>query len=168
MKKNPSTLVECPKCGWVHFTVSERYVRNWEKEWAKVWPTLSDSGRAAYGLPDGPPSRDGYLRCFRCGNSDLGTFFETKKVLQGHTVQPILLEGDTGPFRMLSKTEKIVANFLAEGTPNQVIADHLGISIKTVQTHCCSIYRKLGVKNRHLFILRYNPIISEKEQRKAL
>ena len=84
-------LIECPKCGWCHFGVSEEYVKNWELEWERFWPTLDQEGRDLYGLPDGPPTRDQYLCCFRCGNKERNTFFISKKNLYGHTIQPILV-----------------------------------------------------------------------------
>lgn len=84
-------LMECPKCGWCHFGVTEAYVRNWEIEWKEFWPTLDESGRDAYGVPNGPPTRDGYEQCFRCGNKDRSGFFKSTKSLYGHTIQPIQL-----------------------------------------------------------------------------
>lgn len=81
-------LMQCPKCGWCHFGVTEAYVRDWEATWA----TLDESGRECYGLPDGPPKRaDSYEKCFRCGNADRGSFFKSTKNLFGHTINPILL-----------------------------------------------------------------------------
>lgn len=34
-------FVECPKCGWVHFAVSEAYVKDWEEDWARLWLTYT-------------------------------------------------------------------------------------------------------------------------------
>jgi uncharacterized C2H2 Zn-finger protein len=79
-------LVECPKCGWVHFAVTEEYVQKWEKEWQHYFNT-SDKETL-----DSPPTREGYLCCFRCGNTDRENFFITKKELNGNTIQPILWE----------------------------------------------------------------------------
>ncbi len=93
--RNPEAdmpLVECPKCGWVHFAVTEEYVREWERDWAKFWPTLDEGGRDAYGLPDGPPERTGFLECFRCGNQTTSSFVPSQKNVDGHTIQPILWE----------------------------------------------------------------------------
>jgi uncharacterized C2H2 Zn-finger protein len=85
-------LVECPQCGWVHFAVDEDYVKQWEDDWAKFWPTLDEKGREAYGLPDGPPSRDEFLKCFVCGNRDRSLFYPSSKNMDGHTIQPILMD----------------------------------------------------------------------------
>jgi predicted nucleic-acid-binding Zn-ribbon protein len=85
-------LVECPKCGWVHFAVNEKYVKNWEEEWKHYFDTKPKDWLAAYGITDAPPTRDQYLQCFRCGNKEISTFFITEKDLNGHTIQPILWE----------------------------------------------------------------------------
>lgn len=84
--------MECNKCGWVHFSVSEEYVKNWEKEWQHYFETWDRETLASYGITDAPPTRDQYLECFRCGNRDTKNFFPTKKILNGHTIQPILWE----------------------------------------------------------------------------
>lgn len=85
-------LVECPKCGWVHFSVSEAYVQNWEKEWQHYFETWDKERLEAYGITDAPPTREGYLRCFNCGSKDIKSFFITNKDVGGHTIQPILWE----------------------------------------------------------------------------
>lgn len=85
-------LIECPKCGWVHFAVSEEYVREWEKEWQALFKIKTKEWLANYGITDAPPTREEYLKCFRCGNKDTKQFFITKKSLNGHTLNPILWE----------------------------------------------------------------------------
>lgn len=88
-------LVECPKCGWVHFAVDEAYVKNWEKEWQRYYQTWSKERLSAYGVTDATqPTREQYLQCFRCGNKDTQVFFLTKKDIYGHTIQPILWENE--------------------------------------------------------------------------
>jgi uncharacterized C2H2 Zn-finger protein len=89
-KMKDRELVECPKCGWVHFSVSEEYVQNWEKEWQHYFNTWSKESLANFGITDSPPTREQYLYCFNCGNHDRDSFFITKKTLNGHTIQPIL------------------------------------------------------------------------------
>ena len=87
-----STLIECPKCGWVHFAVSEEYVRQWEADWKHAVETRPKEWLANYGVTDTPPSREQYQRCFRCGNRDTNDFFLTNKDVAGRTIQPILWE----------------------------------------------------------------------------
>ncbi len=96
MTNQPFDFVECSKCGWVHFAVSEAYVQQWEKDWEAYWPTLDEQGRENFGLPDGPPTRHGYLHCFRCGASHKQMKRGDSKGIsgRGHTIQPILWEGD--------------------------------------------------------------------------
>lgn len=73
-------------------------------------------------------------------------------VLAGHVVSEFLeyrdralMVGQNG----LTAREIEVFKILAEGLTNQAIADKLGLSIHTVQTHRGNIMRKLGLENRH-------------------
>ncbi len=90
IKPDFNNLLECPNCGWVHFGVSKEYVAKWQQDWNEYWPTLTQIGRDAFGLPDGPPNDSQYHECALCGNKELEKFFETKKDLYGHTIGPIL------------------------------------------------------------------------------
>jgi len=53
------------------------------------------------------------------------------------------------PLEPLSARERKVLRLLAAGLSNAEIAAELVVSINTVRTQARSIYRKLGVKNRH-------------------
>jgi two-component system, NarL family, nitrate/nitrite response regulator NarL len=60
------------------------------------------------------------------------------------------------PLAGLTAREREIATVLAreKGAPNKVLADHLGISERTLRNHLTAIYGKLGVANRmELFIL---------------
>jgi ATP/maltotriose-dependent transcriptional regulator MalT len=48
----------------------------------------------------------------------------------------------------LTATERRVAELVAAGTSNRDAAATLFISVRTVETHVASVYRKLGVRNR--------------------
>lgn len=48
----------------------------------------------------------------------------------------------------LTPREREVLEWLAEGLPNRLIAERLGISEHTVKFHVASIYGKLGVSTR--------------------
>ncbi len=48
----------------------------------------------------------------------------------------------------LSKREKEVALFVAQGMSNQQLAEVLYVSLRTVKAHLSSIYEKTGVRNR--------------------
>lgn len=80
----------CNKCGWVHFTVTEQYIREWEAEWKHFFNTWTKQHLAAYGVTDRVPSNECYYRCFRCGN-DYKDFHDSKpgEVLDGSTLQSI-------------------------------------------------------------------------------
>lgn len=52
------------------------------------------------------------------------------------------------PADALSDREREVLAMVAEGLPNKLIAQHLGISEKTVKAHLTSVYRQIGVTDR--------------------
>lgn len=49
--------------------------------------------------------------------------------------------------RPLTPREREVMDLLIEGRANKVIADRLGISIRTVEVHRARVLAKLGVRN---------------------
>ncbi len=49
--------------------------------------------------------------------------------------------------RELSKREKEVVQLVAEGYKNREVAEKLGISVKTVETHRANIMNKLAFRN---------------------
>lgn len=48
----------------------------------------------------------------------------------------------------LSKREREVALYVAEGMSNQEVADMLYVSLRTIKAHLSSIYDKTGIRNR--------------------
>ncbi|MBD3234806.1 MAG: PAS domain S-box protein [candidate division Zixibacteria bacterium] len=50
-------------------------------------------------------------------------------------------------YSRLSKREVLVCNLIKQGKPSKIIADELGITIKTVQRHRQTIRKKLGITN---------------------
>ena len=52
------------------------------------------------------------------------------------------------PLFMLTKRERIILQFLANGSSNKELAESMIISINTVKFHLSNLYEKLGVKNR--------------------
>ena len=49
--------------------------------------------------------------------------------------------------RKLTDRERQIAGFLAAGLLNRQIAERLGISMRTVEAHRQTLFKKLGVKN---------------------
>ena len=49
---------------------------------------------------------------------------------------------------VLSKRETEILHLIAQGNTNKQIAELLFLSVKTIETHRRSVYRKLGIKNR--------------------
>ena len=85
-----SVIVECDKCGWLHFSVTEEYVQAWEKEWRLLFLVMDKEWLAGYGIVNEPPNRKSYLKCFGCQKKS--NFFISKKDVTGRTLQPILWE----------------------------------------------------------------------------
>ena len=53
-----------------------------------------------------------------------------------------------GTVVVLTEREREVGELASKRRRNQEIADHLGISIRTVDNHLASLYRKLGIDRR--------------------
>jgi DNA-binding NarL/FixJ family response regulator len=62
-------------------------------------------------------------------------------------VEQILASGDGHPASALTAREQQVMEMLARGLTNREIAEHLQISIKTVDTHRGHVLKKLGLRN---------------------
>jgi two-component system response regulator NreC len=54
----------------------------------------------------------------------------------------------TSPATPLSHREREVLELVAQGYTNQQIADHLGLSVKTVETYRARLVEKLGLQSR--------------------
>jgi hypothetical protein len=91
-----NNLVHCSNCGWVHFTVTADYVREWEADWLRLFNEKDKKWLSNYGITDTPPSTDKYLHCFRCGESYKTMLDGTPPNFgDGHTIQPILQAKDS-------------------------------------------------------------------------
>ena len=62
----------------------------------------------------------------------------------GEKLRPLL----AGGVESLTPSERRVAEMAAEGHPNREIAQSLFLSVKTVETHLSSAYRKLDIRSR--------------------
>lgn len=62
-------------------------------------------------------------------------------------VEQLLANGDGHPASALTAREQQVMEMLARGMTNREIAEHLEISIKTVDTHRGHVLKKLGLRN---------------------
>ena len=83
--------------------------------------------------------RDVAAKAFRA----MGAIFDVRRLELGAV--------DRGASREsagLSEREWRVAELIAAGTPNRVVAERLALSEKTVEKHLTAIYRKLGFRNR--------------------
>jgi DNA-binding NarL/FixJ family response regulator len=59
-------------------------------------------------------------------------------------------------WKQISKREKEVALFIAEGLSNQEIADTMFVSLRTVKAHLTSVYNKTGCRDRMDLALKVN------------
>jgi len=77
-----------------------------------------------------------------------GNFYLTPSIAemyvdsQGNTIK---FSGDIIKFNQLSKKERQVLQLVAEGEKNRNIADKLGVTIKTIESHRRSIMQKLNI-----------------------
>ncbi len=62
-------------------------------------------------------------------------------------VEALLANGDGHPASALTAREQQVMEMLSRGMTNREIAEHLEISIKTVDTHRGHVLKKLGLRN---------------------
>jgi DNA-binding NarL/FixJ family response regulator len=62
-------------------------------------------------------------------------------------VEQLLATGDGHPASALTAREQQVMEMLSRGMTNREIAEHLQISIKTVDTHRGHVLKKLGLRN---------------------
>lgn len=63
-------------------------------------------------------------------------------------------EAEDDVLAMLTPAERRVAKAVASGRTNREVADHLYLSVKTVDFHLQAVYRKLGVRSRTELALR--------------
>jgi DNA-binding CsgD family transcriptional regulator len=91
-----------------------------------------------------PALRRGLALAQECGASGLARRARTQLWATGARPHPI---GDLG-WSSLTVAERRVAELAGAGQPNRAIAEALFVTVKTVETHLSSAYRKLGIRNR--------------------
>lgn len=57
--------------------------------------------------------------------------------------------------RPLTPREKDIVDLVVKGLTNREVADHLGVSEKTVKFHMTNIFRKYEVTQRAALIVKY-------------
>lgn len=70
------------------------------------------------------------------------------KRLMSEYLDKIKQEGIAGPYESLSEREKEILSWVAKGYANKEIAEHLVISVKTVESHKSNLMEKLNLKTR--------------------
>ena len=73
-----------------------------------------------------------------------------EKFITGTMDPSLLLDGDDPPepYETLSTRERQVLQLIAEGKTNRAIAEILGLSAKTVDTHRTRLMRKLDIHDQ--------------------
>ena len=99
-----------------------------------------DAGAAGYLLKDAEP--DALARA-------IGAAARGEAPLDPKAARALLsARRAASPADGLSDREREVLAMVAEGLPNKLIAQRLGISEKTVKTHLTSVFRQIGVTDR--------------------
>lgn len=86
-----------------------------------------------------------------------GNPYISSSLSDGRSPLELLIEarsGQSAPSDKLTAREREILQLVAEGHPNQSIADHLVLSVKTVEAHKAHIMQKLGVQ-RTTDLIRY-------------
>jgi two-component system nitrate/nitrite response regulator NarL len=99
------------------------------------------AGARGYVLKDAPP--DELVRAIEAVNA--GEAFFSPPVAQIALNQYVTDADDTKPLAKLSERESEVIALIAEGKSNKEIAVHLGIGVRTIETHRERIMRKLDI-----------------------
>jgi DNA-binding NarL/FixJ family response regulator len=116
------------------------------------------NGAAGYLTKDlGPEALQRAVRGIRAGDLPMSRAMaaEVVRSLAGDRRRISSGKAAGDPLAELSDRERQVLHQLAEGLTDREIADRLGISPRTVETHVGSILHKLGVKNRAQAARRY-------------
>jgi two-component system, NarL family, response regulator NreC len=102
------------------------------------------AGASGYVLKDTPPLQLIYaIQAVRKGEK-----YMSPKVLKSFVTQHVNRATAVTPYDLLSDREREVLVMLAEGKSLKEVAEHLTLSVKTVDAHKCSIMRKLEIHSR--------------------
>ncbi|MPV88344.1 response regulator [Georgenia ruanii] len=101
-----------------------------------------DAGALGYVVKDAPPAEViAAIKAAELGASVLGAGLVRTGTSPGARVEP--------PADGLTPRERTVADLVARGLPNRLIAERLGVSQKTVANYVSSVLLKLGATDRH-------------------
>ena len=101
-----------------------------------------DAGALGYVVKDAPPAEViAAIKAAELGASVLGAGLARTRASVGSREEP--------PEDGLTPRERAVADLIARGLPNRLIAERLGVSQKTVANYVSSVLLKLGAADRH-------------------
>ncbi|OSP30242.1 hypothetical protein B7767_38980, partial [Streptomyces sp. 13-12-16] len=88
--------------------------------------------------------RDAVALARRCGCVALARRAREELVGAGGRMREVTVS----PLDMLTGTERTVATLVASGVTNREAAESLFVTVRTVELHLTSVYRKLGITRR--------------------
>ncbi|MER7490166.1 helix-turn-helix transcriptional regulator, partial [Streptomyces sp. NPDC126497] len=88
--------------------------------------------------------RDAVALARRCGCVALARRAREELVGAGGRMREVTVS----PLDMLTGTERTVAALVASGMTNREAAESLFVTVRTVELHLTSVYRKLGITRR--------------------
>ncbi len=97
----------------------------------------------AHGYVSKEASPEELLDAIQCVHN--GESFFSPEIAQAALNQLVNSGGKKEPFGLLSAREREVLTLIAEGQSNKEIADHLGIGVRTIETHRERIMRRLDI-----------------------
>ena len=102
---------------------------------------IIQSGAQGYISKEAPPEE--LVRAIEAVHQ--GAAFFSPEIAQAALSQLVNNGGKKDPFAMLTDREREVLSLIAEGRSNKEIAMHLGIGVRTIETHRERIMRKLNI-----------------------
>jgi DNA-binding CsgD family transcriptional regulator len=97
----------------------------------------------------------------RCGALALARHARKLLVTAGGRMRQM----STSPLDLLTGTERKVVGLAATGSSNRAIAESLFVTVRTVETHLTSAYRKLGVSRRaDLGTILHSPNVPDRQR----
>lgn len=99
-------------------------------------------------LPTDPPvASDALIRALYGMSLGLMTIIQARQETRDSQAEGLLPDEFISSYRITEREQAVILQVL-QGYTNSQSAENLFISVKTVETHISSIYRKCGVKNR--------------------
>ena len=116
---------------------------------AQAWPVIFLTGHASVATAVASAKRAAFDFCEKT-ISDNALVDRVERALalsEERLAQLILQRALQARLDELTERERDVLRLVAEGRPNKLIADELGISVRTVEVHRARVFEKMEVKS---------------------